>query len=372
MNPSRLLVEHALQLWALRKKRADNTTVVTVMLDPPGPPKSEVLLRRRMLLKLRPREEPEAGPSSERDWWDPRSRVMVNHEPSPQVAADDCVTRPIWSPEYPTLNSSFTRLPTPPPLPPKTKHFGRQHSTSSGSGSTLDKWMRQDAGSTLSSSYAGEPVSRSSLPPPRNVAAADLNQELLRSAPTPPLPFNGEDVPVPHCCKPPTTVCSKPASLQRICRFGWDRGHTTTDFSKCVTFTKQDDDRMVPTTLKDRHSLTMAKESLLSNNDDIKLQYAAPFQSGGDANVEKVHSMVYSKEESQFSVSCKADTLDDGETVTGLKRKSPPGRRELIRPITKHPRVSHSKNNPWSVCRPEDCVSEHVTRSRIRLRKAQA
>nr|CAI5818852.1 unnamed protein product [Callosobruchus analis] len=37
LNPSKLLVEKAMERWHATKMRADNTSVVTLMLDPPGP-----------------------------------------------------------------------------------------------------------------------------------------------------------------------------------------------------------------------------------------------------------------------------------------------------------------------------------------------
>lgn len=42
-NPSKNLVDRALERWSSRKMRADNTSVVIIMLDPPGPPKRDVL-----------------------------------------------------------------------------------------------------------------------------------------------------------------------------------------------------------------------------------------------------------------------------------------------------------------------------------------
>lgn len=42
-NPSKALVDKALESWALSKFRADNTSVVIIMLDPPGPPRRDVL-----------------------------------------------------------------------------------------------------------------------------------------------------------------------------------------------------------------------------------------------------------------------------------------------------------------------------------------
>ena len=45
VNPSKRLVDIALDRWKSFKLRADNTSIVTVMLDPPGPPRAQVLRR---------------------------------------------------------------------------------------------------------------------------------------------------------------------------------------------------------------------------------------------------------------------------------------------------------------------------------------
>uniref|UniRef100_A0A182ND45 PPM-type phosphatase domain-containing protein n=1 Tax=Anopheles dirus TaxID=7168 RepID=A0A182ND45_9DIPT len=42
-NPSKLLVNEALERWSRSNMKADNTSVVIIMLDPPGPPKRDVL-----------------------------------------------------------------------------------------------------------------------------------------------------------------------------------------------------------------------------------------------------------------------------------------------------------------------------------------
>lgn len=42
-NPSKNLVDRALERWSMTRMRADNTSVVIIMLDPPGPPKRDVL-----------------------------------------------------------------------------------------------------------------------------------------------------------------------------------------------------------------------------------------------------------------------------------------------------------------------------------------
>ncbi len=45
INPSKKLVDMAVDRWNTCNLRADNTSVVTVMLDPPGPPRAQVLRR---------------------------------------------------------------------------------------------------------------------------------------------------------------------------------------------------------------------------------------------------------------------------------------------------------------------------------------
>ena len=47
LNPSKQLVDQAVERWKVCKLRADNTSVVVVMLDPPGPPRAQVLKKQR-------------------------------------------------------------------------------------------------------------------------------------------------------------------------------------------------------------------------------------------------------------------------------------------------------------------------------------
>ncbi|CAK9806259.1 Protein phosphatase 1D [Anthophora plagiata] len=47
INPSKSLVDRALERWSSKRLRADNTSVVTLMLDPPGPSRSDVLLSQK-------------------------------------------------------------------------------------------------------------------------------------------------------------------------------------------------------------------------------------------------------------------------------------------------------------------------------------
>ena len=52
INPSKYLVDRAIERWQGNNLRADNTSIVTVMLDPPGPPRAQVLKRQRELAML--------------------------------------------------------------------------------------------------------------------------------------------------------------------------------------------------------------------------------------------------------------------------------------------------------------------------------
>ena len=65
LNPSKQLVDQAVERWRACKLRADNTSVVVVMLDPPGPPRAQVLkTRKRELAALNSgRELPVPGVS---------------------------------------------------------------------------------------------------------------------------------------------------------------------------------------------------------------------------------------------------------------------------------------------------------------------
>ena len=50
LNPSKRLVDSAIEKWNSQNMRADNTSVVTVMLDPPGPPRAQVLKKQREIM----------------------------------------------------------------------------------------------------------------------------------------------------------------------------------------------------------------------------------------------------------------------------------------------------------------------------------
>ena len=61
INPSKSLVDRALERWSSTRLRADNTSVVTLMLDPPGPSHVDVsnffnnFIERDRIYKIYPR-----------------------------------------------------------------------------------------------------------------------------------------------------------------------------------------------------------------------------------------------------------------------------------------------------------------------------
>ena len=57
INPSKKLVDLAIQRWQLVGMRADNTSIVTVLLDPPGPPRAQVLRRLHAQQQQQKRQE---------------------------------------------------------------------------------------------------------------------------------------------------------------------------------------------------------------------------------------------------------------------------------------------------------------------------
>ncbi|XP_069700977.1 protein phosphatase 1D isoform X2 [Periplaneta americana] len=58
INPSKSLVDRALDRWSATRLRADNTSVVTLMLDPPGPPRAQVLLSQKQQQMEQPTDVP--------------------------------------------------------------------------------------------------------------------------------------------------------------------------------------------------------------------------------------------------------------------------------------------------------------------------
>ena len=126
INPSKQLVDCAVDRWTGSKLRADNTSVVTVMLDPPGPPRAQVLkTRKRELAALNAGRELPTMPGvsgsvalvtntseeSREDSREPESQEELHQKARaparpptlPPPASGDCVSPPSASPAVDTV-----------------------------------------------------------------------------------------------------------------------------------------------------------------------------------------------------------------------------------------------------------------------------
>jgi len=102
INPSKQLVDCAIDRWNSSKLRADNTSVVTVMLDPPGPPRAQVLKnRKRELAALNAgRELPNPALAGDRG-----SVALVTNTTGEEGQHEDYARQdPSTSPEKPAIS----------------------------------------------------------------------------------------------------------------------------------------------------------------------------------------------------------------------------------------------------------------------------
>ncbi|CAH1118416.1 unnamed protein product [Phaedon cochleariae] len=122
LNPSKLLVEKALDRWHTTKMRADNTSVVTLMLDPPGPPRAQVLKDRKKNLperglKIMTRFDDTTPQESISDDCDNASAPgeTASRGPSPRTTLEPKPTTP-YPFATPTPLTTPTSLATPAPM----------------------------------------------------------------------------------------------------------------------------------------------------------------------------------------------------------------------------------------------------------------
>ncbi|XP_041971686.1 protein phosphatase 1B [Aricia agestis] len=122
LNPSKSLVDHALERWSNTRMRADNTSVVTLMLDPPGPPRATVLLSRSSAQKPQPTTVPPTVPvtigvpDAPSKSEDPKTDVTTESEPETRPVPQNGLTimtrySDVDKPSPPTEESPKTPLP---------------------------------------------------------------------------------------------------------------------------------------------------------------------------------------------------------------------------------------------------------------------
>ena len=136
INPSKQLVDCAVDRWNGSKLRADNTSVVTVMLDPPGPPRAQVLkTRKRELAALNAGKELPTVPgvrgsvalvtnTTEEAREEARESLTPTPPPPAPASGEDCVSSPpADTVQCNEISSSedtdpISSQPSPPPLIP--------------------------------------------------------------------------------------------------------------------------------------------------------------------------------------------------------------------------------------------------------------
>uniref|UniRef100_A0A2M4AEW5 Protein phosphatase 2c n=1 Tax=Anopheles triannulatus TaxID=58253 RepID=A0A2M4AEW5_9DIPT len=98
-NPSKLLVNEALDRWSRSNMKADNTSVVIIMLDPPGPPKRDVLRSVKNTIQRTPeyRAPSVAGATSSSNMYE----------------LFDCITRGDALPSMPMGDRNYHHHPVP-------------------------------------------------------------------------------------------------------------------------------------------------------------------------------------------------------------------------------------------------------------------
>ncbi|XP_047032706.1 nascent polypeptide-associated complex subunit alpha, muscle-specific form-like [Helicoverpa zea] len=114
LNPSKSLVDHALERWSNTRMRADNTSVVTLMLDPPGPPRATV---------LRSRSSGQRAPTAAAAPAPPSPRASPRASPEPRAVPQNGLTimtrysDAAAAPPLPPCATLDARLPAPPAAP---------------------------------------------------------------------------------------------------------------------------------------------------------------------------------------------------------------------------------------------------------------
>lgn len=91
INPSKNLVDKALERWSTKKMRADNTSVVIIMFDPPGPPKRDILKSsssRSHLLGYLPTESDDPAPSQHLEIEPVQNFAMFDHSTNELMDVD--------------------------------------------------------------------------------------------------------------------------------------------------------------------------------------------------------------------------------------------------------------------------------------------
>jgi len=176
INPSKKLVDLAINRWTSCNLRADNSSVVTVMLDPPGPPRAQVL--RKLHTNQTSSVEPAATPQQIPAELPPAAAVVPQIEPpSPQPPKTKGIA--IIS-RYPNSTDDGAKIGN--NLIGST-HEGGQGPTGSGNGSTQASRIVHD--STKPAPKRVQPIENSGKPPLQCNEVTSSDDETNTTPPVP-------------------------------------------------------------------------------------------------------------------------------------------------------------------------------------------
>ena len=114
INPSKRLVNTAIDYWNNNKLRADNCTAVTALLDPPGPPLSGLLAWQKTEEPVRPEADPPAASTIAAADAD-NSIVVEASQPAPMGSHCDSLSELAALLSAPVVNADLSLSPLPPP-----------------------------------------------------------------------------------------------------------------------------------------------------------------------------------------------------------------------------------------------------------------
>lgn len=152
INPSKKLVDKAIERWNGNNLRADNTSVVTVMLDPPGTPKAEILMRQRELAQqLNVAGNPLIGdattPGINNQQLDANRgsvALVTNTTPDEPMSVDPQAPEPSVQPTNPAPPSAVAHVPQAAHVPPPSNNLDNATSTKIISRSPKSKTQGQN------------------------------------------------------------------------------------------------------------------------------------------------------------------------------------------------------------------------------------
>ena len=206
INPSKKLVDLAIDRWTSCNLRADNTSVVTVMLDPPGPPRAQVLRKKREANQAIKEEALEAHAAKEAKEQEKKGISIISRYPNsviqeqktgqnlikespkgqtqpPRIVHDSTNSAPVTvHPEKPQplqcneISSSDDET-TPPPVPKRPLGGHNNKATAAKSLNRELAALQQEDGPAKRTRRQSGPATKRQAPPPLPHRRSIIQQE---------------------------------------------------------------------------------------------------------------------------------------------------------------------------------------------------